>query len=661
MEISRRTKKNSGLKKLKTFCNVSVDQLIRFRFFIAALIVVLLVSLNVNGSSIGMWDSFVTQRDDGKTTDVIFGKNRAIRSDEWLVQTPYYLSQAEEDLPLVNEDYGLSGQNMILAYNSPVKNLTILGKPFNWGFLFLKSDRALSFYWAVKIVGLLLLSFEACLIVTRRNKYLSLLGAGLLSFSPVVQWWFMQHAGDLIFFALGLMVFFYYYWTNHENKKKRLLFSLLFAQFAVGFILVIYPAHQVTLGYFLLFYFISVLVIRWKKTRFDRWDIIFIGGIILIIAVMMGYFLMTSLDALKATLNTIYPGHRVSTGGDVSFYELFNGLTNWKIPYTDINYSNNSEIAMMYDLFPMVLLSFPVILIRRKELERETFLTGIMLMLFSLLMLLWILIGLPEFLAKITLLSYVPGPRAMVMFHFSSLLLTLWFINVIWKDIKFSKIYGLVVAFISLGLTAWTVRGTFIMTFLNHKEIFLVLLLGLVIMLAIFFKIKVVFYGLTAGLVIVSGCYVNPIAVGTGAIYQKTLSQAIQKIDEKNQNALWLSEGMLYNFLPALGVKSFNSVRFYPDQKAWQILDKPKKDEEYYNRYAHMQMNVTFNQTNFILEGPDKYIMNISLSDMKKLKINYVVTQRDLVAEKKTTKVKFTEKYGPDRDGYRIYKVKYMS
>ena len=39
----------------------------------------------------------------------------------------FYLSQAEEDFPLVNEDYSLNGQNMIIAYNSPVKDITVIG------------------------------------------------------------------------------------------------------------------------------------------------------------------------------------------------------------------------------------------------------------------------------------------------------------------------------------------------------------------------------------------------------------------------------------------------------------------------------------------------------------------------------------------------------
>ncbi len=34
--------------------------------------------------------------------------------------------------------------------------------------------------------------------------------------------------------------------------------------------------------------------------------------------------------------------------------------------------------------------------------------------------------------------------------------------------------------------------------------------------------------------------------------------------------------GGLYSFTPALGVKTINSVRFYPDMKLWHEID-PKR------------------------------------------------------------------------------------
>ena len=172
--------------------NLVLDLFLKLRYLIGVLVIVVIVTFNLNGSSLGVWDKYVSQRDDGKKTDVIFGQNREVRSDEWLVQTPFYLSQAEEDFPLVNEDYSLNGQNMIIAYNSPVKDITVIGKPFNWGFFFLGRDRGLSFYWAMKLVVMVLLGVEVRMILTTRKKAPSLNASFALTFSPAVRWGFMR-------------------------------------------------------------------------------------------------------------------------------------------------------------------------------------------------------------------------------------------------------------------------------------------------------------------------------------------------------------------------------------------------------------------------------------------------------------------------------------
>ena len=159
-----------------------LDVFLKLRYLIGLLVIVVIVTFNLNGSSLGTWDKYISQREDGKKTDVIFGQNREVRSDEWLVQTPFYLSQAENDYPLVNDDYSLNGQNMIIAYNSPVKDITVIGKPFNWGFFFLGRDRGLPFYWAMKLVVMVLLGFEVLMILTRKKKALSLIGSFALTF-----------------------------------------------------------------------------------------------------------------------------------------------------------------------------------------------------------------------------------------------------------------------------------------------------------------------------------------------------------------------------------------------------------------------------------------------------------------------------------------------
>ena len=129
----------------------------------------------------------------------------------------FYLSQAEEDFPLVNEDYSLNGQNMIIAYNSPVKDITVIGKPFNWGFFFLGRDRGLSFYWAMKLVVMVLLGFEVLMILTKRKSSIAnrCICADIFSSSPVV-----VHAtcGRFDFLYFGTDDCFYHYFYNHDKN-----------------------------------------------------------------------------------------------------------------------------------------------------------------------------------------------------------------------------------------------------------------------------------------------------------------------------------------------------------------------------------------------------------------------------------------------------------
>lgn len=634
-----------------------LDVLLKLRYLFGLLAIVVIVSFNLNGSSIGVWDNYVSQRDDGKKTDVIFGQNREVRSDEWLVQTPFYLSQAEEGYPLVNEDYSLNGQNMVIAYNSPVKDLTVIGKPFNWGFFFLGRDRGLSFYWAVKLVGMILLGFELLMILTKRKKALSLVGSFALTFSPAVQWWFMQHVGDLIFFTLGLMVAFYHYFYQHEKKWLRTLLMILIVIFGIGFVLVIYPAHQVMLAYLLIIYFVGLLIYYGKRITWDLFDALLIGGAIVFIGIVLFYFWSTSKDALEASLNTLYPGKRVSTGGKWTFGEFFYFLTNWKIPFKDISFSNNSEVALFYHFFPIVFLASPFVLFGKKDSEQK--LLGRILMVFCLFSLFWITIGLPKGIAELTLLSYVPAERALLTFSFAACLLTIWFIAYIWREEVIPTWYKFILLIVNAGMYVYAIDSSRMSGYFSVIETAGIAISGTLILAFALFGRRRLFYLSFAALVIASGFFVNPVVEGTGAIYEKTLAKEIRKIDQADPGKIWLSEDQLYNFTPALGVKSFNTVRFYPDMAAWKLIDPDGNAERFYNRYAHTRAFIAKEETSYVLDRPDMFTVTLNFEDAKKLGIDYVVSKRPLNDYNQLGEAQFTQLYGPDQDGYRIFGISY--
>ncbi len=66
-------------------------------------------------------------------------------------------------------------------------------------------------------------------------------------------------------------------------------------------------------------------------------------------------------------MDTAYPGKRVSLGGDMPKRDILLFLTNWKMPFQDVPYSNNSEISSFYQLFFVILPLSPFIFYKKSK------------------------------------------------------------------------------------------------------------------------------------------------------------------------------------------------------------------------------------------------------------------------------------------------------
>lgn len=648
----------NALDNISNIIKKFLDILIKFRYLISLVLLIILVFFKINMSSVGHWDEYLSDFEQGKSTGTILGAARPIRSDEWLVQTPFYLSQTFENLPVNNELYAKDGQNMIIAYNSPVKDITIIGKPFNWGFLFLDRERAYSFYWIFKLLALFLLSFELSMILTQRKKYLSLLAAFWITYSPGVQWWFMQHLGDLVFYTVAIMVASYHFFMINRKLYQRVLLAIALAISSIGFILVIYPAFQVMFGYFLLMWLVGLIIIFRKTIKFDKWDIILPVLSLAIIGLVMGHFYVNSKESLRDVMNTVYPGHRVWTGGVINTDDIIEQISNWIMPYRVIALegNNNCEAASFYHFLPIVL---PGLLLIPKEKKNNFYKLSYIFISFLVFAGLWQCIGLPQKLAELTMLSYTTNARTIVVISFVSMLFSIWFIGRVVDSYEGNRIQNFL---LSVGMVMFTVMLYSISRYnqyLTRYEVALVLLVIFVLCLLLLNKYFKTFALLMGLIIFISGCTVNPIVSGLGSIYDKKLSHEIMEISKNNPDAIWASEGMLYNFLPALGVKTINSVRFYPDLDLMQEIsnDNSKEDEFVYNRYQHMHIEVTNSKTQFNLVQLDVTVINLNSKKLKDIGCKYIVSQRDL-AQLNTNDVKFNAVTSPDNNGYRIFSIK---
>ncbi|MBO0470851.1 hypothetical protein JZO66_09860 [Enterococcus sp. DIV0242_7C1] len=653
MEIHQaKHKQNSTIKQ---GIQTALDQIIRARFIIALLVFILMLVFKIHGSSLAMWDQYVSDyAKDGNSESVIVGEPRPIRSDEWMVQTPYSLSQTQTGLKNHNEVITVDGQDMVIGYNSPALNLATLAKPFTWGYVLLGKERGLSWYWGLKLIGLMLLSFEMGLILTKRNKYLALLTSVWLPFSAAIQWWFVSPVGDLVFFTFGFLVGMYNYFYAHEKKWVRLLCAILAALCASGFILVLYPALQVPFGYLILLFLLGFFFEFRKKVKLDKFDALFISLAVVMTGIIVGVSLVTSWDSLMRVMHTIYPGNRVSLGGDFAKKDLFNFLVNWKMSFKDVVYENNSELSSFYHFFFVILFVSPWVFY--KKIKENLY--GFLLFVFCLFNIVWMSLRFPTILAKITMYSYVPEERANLAFGFAAILLSIWFIQYAWEQKKLAFKWQVPIIVINLGLYFFSLYKGNLGLYLSRMDIIWTLLVAGLLIVLLLNQRKYLFSLVLLAAVLVGGTTVNPVSKGVSPVYDKQIAQKVMAIEKEDPGQLWAGERMMHAFLPMLGVHNFNGTAFTPNLDSWKPLDPNGKYEKVYNRYSHIYVEISTEKPQFELLHADAFKVRLSLEDLMKYNIRYLVTY-ETIDELATEKIQVKQLYGPDTNNAYIYKVSY--
>lgn len=636
------------------------DKIIRYRYIIAVVAFFLGVVLNLNGSSLSIWDDFgISETRSGQqissTSDpsILYGHAELIRSDEYMVQLPYFLSQVETGAKLNSDLFGLSSMNMIVAYNAPVRHISIIGKPFNWGALFLDASHALSWYWCFKVITFLLLAFELSMILTKGNKLLSAASSFFITYIPAVQWWFMQHLGDVVWYSLFAMVMIHHFFKS-DTVKKKLIFATGLIISLVGFVLVIYPAFQVPFAYLIFIFFLLYFIdaIRSNKLKLEDWLIML--ATIIVTTGVLAYTIRDSWDAIMATINTAYPGHRVSTGGEYSWRDLTSMFVNPFLPYKLTPFSNQVELSSSINSLLLITVLIPVTIPKRKIFENKL---GILLTLISLALMAYAIIGVPEIISKATLFSYVTSSRAWQASSVTAVLATIWYISYLWKEKntvtnwKVWTLSGLVLAFYSFLIISDTIYRTYV----GRMWQLIILLVIALLWISVLRKWRIVTVFILVMLATVSGFNVNPIVQGISSVEDKAISREISSIVSQDRDARWLVESSqrLYNFPQIFGAKSVNGVRFYPDTKLMEILDSTGEQKDVWNRYAHTKITLIDTDTTLSAEeSPD--ILNISLNyqELQRIGIDYIITSRDL---NQMFGERFVLVYGPDLDGNRIY------
>ena len=573
------------------------DEVIR-HILIAGLIL-LYVGASVaklNGSSTALWQDLADQQP--AKAGVIAGTPKDVRSDEWLVHTPWIWSQAKQvpAFPTTNRNVG-NGVAPLLT-NLPVRHWTMLFRPQMWGFFFFDLERAFAFNWNFRWFGLLLGGFLFFRIIAHGNNFLSLSGALLLLYSSYMQWFFSNPTNlpemvSMLFFTL---------WAFHTLWKSTSRWAILGASVVLltaveQFVFCCYPRYQVPLAY------LAVALVAGGFAGFPcRRETL---------PATTNYFRMACLIAtlvLAATLlyrwhveiaptfaeirESIYPGRVFSVGGDFPWFRFLAPFLEFSMTQTHypLPLGNVCEASGFLFVAPLLFLGLVSDVWRSRV---DPILLSVVVFIAATIW--FMLVGVPQWIAQNSGWSYVVSHRAILA-------------------VGVASIIGLVRQLSLASLPPWKSGRTYLFAgtiatmafffclYLANRRLGNFATLPELIAAAIFFGTVGFFVlrriALISCILLIVPCFcstalVNPVSRGVPALTRGSVVSWLSNVHKNDQDARWIVTGPLSNrscclaqLVKATGADVFGGTRYTPDYELVNVLDPEKRYVTVYNRWA---------------------------------------------------------------------------
>ena len=637
----------------------------KFRYYIALAALLIVTIFEYSGSSMGVYNEIMQGETVEKYFTPVLGKYRSIRSDEWVVNTPIFISQAiDKDTPFGYYNDNLRGTktDMFSIISPAVNDILILGKPVNIGYLLFGPAKGLAIAWYGKWIALALVAFEFCMLITDKKKLISLLGMLLIIFSAASQWWNMP---DYFLWGMLAIVLIDKYLRTDKLKTKIWCALGLFIS-AISFVFIMYPAWQVPFLYIYFAIFITLCIKNRKIYKFNKKDVIITVLVIMAICGIGYRYLSMSSDALQATMNTDYPGQRFEVGGD-GLKNTYSYVYSFLFPYTGVD--NPCEFSGMISFYPIPMILAVIYLIRNKDRKKHLPFFIPMLFVASIFSVFTLCQTNPLF-AKLTFLYMTPGRRLAVPLGLTQVLLLVYLLGIINKDTKLikeniAKIGAIVLSVFIYNIAINTAPPNL---FGNLKAY----CCGLILFIFVYWLLTLnkeknkqkLIIGLSI-MALMTGATVNPIQKGISVLTEKPAAKAVQKIiNEDPENNMWMVENTVFYFTPnyflASGARIVNSVNIYPNFELYKtVLGEDAEKEEnrkIYNRYAHVAMEITKDKNAVETIFEDSIKVKLTPDKIKKLGIKYIIALRD-IREFNTKDISFEMIY--NEQGISMYKAIY--
>lgn len=624
--MNEKKQKQRGLKQ-------GFELIYKYRFVLSFLLLIMLVSFKISGSSMGCWKLFLGDGESG----IRLGEPRVWRSDEWGTLTPLCFRQQYNTLGAYNrysQTLGSILTDNMLVYGQPSWDILTLFRPFYWGYLFFGSERGLSWFWCSRLIVLFLSWFELGMLITDGQKKLSVMLAVCVSFAPFLQWWFAINGLVEMLIYGACFVLGSNYLVSRAFNPRKIAVAVGMAVCAVGYVLTFYPTWMVPVAWGFVPLFLWVVIWKFDRKVLRRVDVVPWLLVFVITAAGLTVLAVTSWDVIKAELNSVYPGNAPSSSGGTGLWWMM------KYPISLVSrFSMNELIVENSSIICFAPAGFILALwVIIKEKKKDPLL--ILLLGINLFLAWYYCVGIPKWLAKMLLLSFVNSNRGPQVLGF--LRLTLFVRAVALKEKAPKRWLAALAAVISsavpmrlaLGFTKYEPGGLRYEYFDTAEKIVVVWAILAVVFYLLYRARKSKYTMAVLGVctvVLASSIWINPVAKGVPEITKSETMQQIRDLVKEDPQAIWLVVDMAYpaTNIPAMaGADCLNTTQTYPQKTRWEMLDQEGEYEDIYNRYCHIRASLG-SKTMLELVSTDYVEVTLSPEELKKLNIRYIVSTND--------------------------------
>lgn len=604
------------------------------------LVAVVLGLLGISGSSVGVYGTALGQSED--EAGILAGPARQIRSDEWLVRTPWVERQVERGLPSRIAS-GVGTHDASVFIDLPTGGWEVILRPHTFVYRVLGAEQAFAFEWWT-FFGLQLLGVYALVLTLTGRVGLSALAGAIVTLSPATQWWttpvtFTTVGYGCLATAAVLRAY------RAPGLRRRLVLSVLAGLLFAAFLTTLYPPWQIGVGLVLAPIGIAAVVPDLRtgagRRRFARSAAVVLPVTAVVAGGLFGAFVSAHRDAIDVITSTVYPGQRVAQKGGGTpvaivmgaAFDSFSSAESFQM----VNGTNQSENSSALPYLVPAALAAVVLSVRRRLAGSRSTAPLVGSLVGAGVVAAWMLAPVPGRLGQWLLLTRVPPTRLHLPLALGgavALALLVSHQGDSGKRLNRFEILGVVAvtaAALVWGARHYTVEGSGIDQG-RAAVLVVVVLAGLALVLG---RRPLPGLAVLALFSFWQASLINPVQDGMGALRDSDLRGAVEAVEREGPaDAGWIAysvDASVKGTLTAAGVNSLSGVSPYPDWDAWRIIDPGLAHQDIWNRYGHVSFAVAAPgaPTTFNTQSPDSFeiLLDPCSPVVGRLGVRYLVSQ----------------------------------